>query len=381
MTLKAGRTLQGEATPPTPPLAAGGAGSLGILSGLAGAIGAGVKQERLAPPPGANTKVTLASLTGSGVVKNIYLASNCGGLTADGRLQVTVDGETTPCIDVELGTLFGVFYQASRPAFGGYDPTAPIGTGITATTQHWGSYLSGNTSPDILHGGWLRLPMPFTNGIKVEIFRLAGIDTGNGVDQPSPTRQLYSSVQYSRETPPAVRLRAAANTYKTSPDGLGLKLPRAADVDVFTLTPGKPGWLVFHAFCGLPWVLPSSGPAITPGNAESWIERNARFYVDGEASPSWEWSGTEEFCNVGWGFDHADRSSSPVSGITLANRHDGLVTDFASGTHGHVNAVVDLLASCGGIRFTTSLRMQLGADTNDAVDALMTTASLYYLTV
>lgn len=115
------------------------AGALSPLSYL-GNSPLGTYASTVLGAPTSGNELTLFHLaSGSGIVTNFHMPAACGALNLGGRLRVYTDGNATPDVDVDLGTLFCLNYDATSGdvaddvrhtsgsgAFGGLGPNQSV---------------------------------------------------------------------------------------------------------------------------------------------------------------------------------------------------------------------------------------------------------------
>jgi len=279
---------------------------------------------RLARTEGVNTAASgttvLADLDGSGVVTSVWVAAGTSSAGKDLILAVYVDGEEDPAISVDLGTLFGSHY---------------------ATSGDWHcDHVQGSANNTAL-GGTFTFPMPYGDGIRVEI------------QNPTAGAILtFGQVVYSDEQPPGYRLRSAGST-RLAPDAVA----QAATFEFMDIEGA--GWLVYNSIAG------------DGATASTWLERDVEVHIDGEVTPSFAATGLEDWFGGSWYWYGRQFVSSPYAFVA--------VNDTAS-TYRTCTAV-DLLKWYQGIRFNESVRMVLGTEGNVTTDHTMAWCTLYYLDV
>ncbi|MBM7494479.1 hypothetical protein JOD64_005701 [Micromonospora luteifusca] len=185
----------------------------------------------------------------------------------DSRLRITFDGETT--VDAPLGEFFGtgLGLHPVRSLMFGVDPE-------TATLSAW----------------W---PMPYRSRFSIEL------RNGSGV----PITTSTASVTTARSTRWASALRSTGTA--------GYFRATATSADT---TPGADHPFIDVAgrgkFVGVTHTMEGHIPA---GNQRNYLEGDERVYVDGAQSPSIHGTGTEDFYESGWYFNHGT-FSAPTNG-------------------------------------------------------------------
>lgn len=253
--------------------------------------------------PAIGAAITLATLTGPGVVTNIQWTHSLKDMAKFGRLQVFVDGEEVPSLDAEIGTLMCM------------QEDAWIASGALVSTRHMLSSLSGSTWPGT-STGVLSFPIPYTNGCVVKFFN-PSVTPGSSV--------MFSTVHYQPGAAPGWtdrwRLRSAGTPFRLAVGG-GPE-DHIALIDI----PNAAGVVVWVAF------------AVDGVSNYSYLERPVDFYFDDEVSPSYQ-GNAEDWWGSGYYFGSMSRYSSPIAMVSAANNAS---YTFYGG--------VDLLEMQGGLRF------------------------------
>lgn len=130
----------------------------------------------------------------SGIVRDLSWVASAGGVPPDLTLEVTVDGEATPCISIPLLTTVGMEHPASAVA------------GVIASTPAF-EFGAGPVNPC----GHFRLPMPYGNGIEIAVIAPAG----------AVQHSIWANVIYQDTLPGCwnsnLRLRAARTNVSVDP--------------------------------------------------------------------------------------------------------------------------------------------------------------------
>lgn len=261
--------------------------------------------------------------SGAGCILGLWntIGALSGGYPGfDTIIKVYTDGSLTPDISQDLGVFFGY-------ANGGDFSSGALATAnFAATCDGW-----GKTS------GLCLLPIPFTNGIKVTLTNPGSVTVG----------KLFTQISYALTAdnpgwaPPPYRLHTDGVTVLSATAG------PAASVSSFTLhsISGGPGIIVAHSMTAK-----SVGGTAGP----TYLERNVALTIDGEGSPSFESSGTEDWWNNPWYFNWSKVSSPGAMSWGLA-------------TGSLFSGLVDFAAQHGGIAFASTAVMtwEKNADTTN----------------
>jgi hypothetical protein len=262
--------------------------------------------------PSAGNSVTLHTITGAGVVRNYMLTHALKDVAKKSRIQFFVDGETTPSLDVEWGTLFGLQEDAWATQ------------GKMLANDHAQVSLSGDP-----YGGTstatLLLPIPFANGLVVKLFNPSA----------SGSNYMFSTLTYEEGEVSGLtdkyRLRSQGAAYATLAGTAGVSLP------LFDV-PGIAGSLVYFA------------TAVDGVSDYSFLERPWNVYVDGETTPSYR-GNAEDWWGSGFYFGgNIQNYGTPTALVTATNNAN---KTFYGG--------IDLLTLTGGIPFSSGLKMAFGA--------------------
>lgn len=186
------------------------------------------------------------------------------------RLRITFDGQTT--VDAPLGEFFGTglgLYRVRALMFG-VDPT-------TSTLSAW----------------W---PMPYRSSYKVQLYNGSDVPIGPSVASVTTARSTawLAELAGGPGEPGAGYFRATANGADT--------VPTVDHLFLNTVGRGK--------FVGVAHTMEGHTPS---GNVRAHLEGDERVYVDGSASPSLYGTGTEDFYEGGWYFNHGT-FNAPMNG-------------------------------------------------------------------
>jgi hypothetical protein len=350
-------------------------------------------QQSFVSIPNAIGETVVHSATGQGVVRTLWLAVK--PYRPDMRLRIYVDGEATPSVDIDLGTLFLIhnfannFQVSTRYLHAESDPTAGFNNQF---------------------GGFLRYPIPYSNGISVRLYQPSAVANGLAWCQAVADKSVTAPY----------RLKSQGVPYFSK-----ATVEAASAYSFFDISPGS-GWLVYHAMAekaGLRTItatrangsnqltavssfanlavgqtvtgngIPAGTTilALNPGassltlsaNASSaavgdtytitgwsFLERDLTIAVDGEATPAVRSSGTEDLFLGSFYYQQRGAYSTPVSAITGAT-----ATSYLA------NQAVDLLELCGGVKFDSRLKLDLLTEAAVVVPHEMSWASLYYVSV
>jgi hypothetical protein len=256
---------------------------------------------------GANSTTTLATLTGSGTVTNIWMTMS--SQDKDIRLQVFVDGETYPSINIDVASLFLSSFIGSAT------------NGINWNTQN----IHGEGGAITSQGGFMKYPIPYNNGCVIKAVTVASVG-------------FYCMVDYIPNLNLPYKLKSINRSYTIDP----ITFATADSSDLFTTPSGSAGWLVYFGYEAAP----------TGGTGDTYLERNFNLYMDGEATASHQSSGTEDFFfgsfywqykSGGYGID----MNNSVSAVSYRNPSNATAV------------AVDLLELCNGIYFDSQCRLNL----------------------
>lgn len=263
---------------------------------------------------------TLLEVGGSGVIRSIWMVIAFNANVYDSVLRVYVDGEATPAVDVDMSSLLLVRY----------------GLNADIAVRHLQVADNGSGNPSFI----FNLPIPFSNGCRVEFQASAA---GLAV--------LYWQIAYDDGTPGPYRLRSRG-AKNTAP----ITIAAAATSELLNLPAGSDGWLAHVGY-------------VVDGVDGSWIERDWEVQIDGEVTPSWASTGTEDWFGGSFGFQGRENYGN---GITLVANND-VGAPFQSAV------AVDLVAWHGGIRFRDGCRVVLGTEVNVTGGQTFGYVILYYL--
>jgi len=292
---------------------------------------------------GPKTEPVLFAKTGPGVVKGVWMAVTGGNNPVlDGRLRVYYDGLSTPSVDVDLGTLFAIHWGGGST--NGSLSTPHTAVGINQQLMET-SFLLG-------------YPMPYgPGGIKICYYNPG----------TSQNAFLFSQVYWAAtatDTANGQRLRSVGVRVL---DQLATRQP--GDVVTAANIAGGSGTVVHLSYVG-----GVDAASITPGssNNDSWMERNISATVDGEPSPTFVATGTEDFFDSGWYFNGwKDYATS---------RHSYVATDKPSYQPHCVGMATDLWSKFGGIPFAKSIVLRIETEAACTTGDRYAYAVLYYQT-
>ena len=284
----------------------------------------------------------------SGVVRNVQIILQMSGVRTNAehvRLNIAYDGATSPAVSVPVTSLIG--YETAESLIAGAF-TTPF---FSVTTP------ALNNDQDLAFV--LRYPIPYTNGITMSLDTdgapglLATVWTNTFYQDALPSvwnRNLRFLVSRSDENLPAEQPKAGTITVNPS-DGhvvgntatnfqtnwVGKYLDANSDLHILsvqdshnlTVNPSD----VLGPIAGVGFSLAEPHTFLDRTNEAGWIaavyagftpsdpldrgfeylEGNVRFFVDGETSPSLQWSGTEDF--FGNAFYFESKSQDDTGGI------------------------------------------------------------------
>ncbi len=270
---------------------------------------------------------TIATLTGEGIIRAIQMTVSYGDLFKHGRMQVFVDGETIPSIDVDFGTLWGTAYDGmTNPVVQGTDHivTSPVG-GPYAGFKAW--------------SGALKFPIPYKNGAIVKVYTPIGMTT-TGANGSNNNAQIFSQVAYQ---PGVVRGRLAHLRLKSRGITHQNAVAYGAQEQINWIDlPGVAGWVVALA------------QATKGFTSNGYLERQQWFAIDGETvTPSSQGAINSSYASSGgedWPY-----SGYYFAGQTKINQPDTFVSCCNNANYSN-NWFIDFLKRHGGIKFNTGLR-------------------------
>lgn len=279
------------------------------------------KQEQVFVDPA--EVLVLLDVDGAGTVDHIWSAVAFNSTPQDVTLRVYVDGEVSPAIDVDLGALLAIEH--------------PVPVGFTMWCEH--AFVEGQDSGST--GFVLRLPMSYSNGIRVEM-----------VNTTPALVVLYTMVSYTEDVASQYRLRSA------SVKGLSPVVVPAANEYTYLDVEGQ-GFLAWHGLT----------VSCTTG---IFIERNHGCFIDGEVSPSFLSSGTEDW--QGGTFTHQGRQYVGMP-YKLLGRNETVASPNL------LSVATDLIALYGGVYFSESLEFRMLTEAAVNQPSTISHATLYYLAV
>ena len=225
------------------------------------------------PPHG---RYTAAELRGAGRIAHMWftIATAEPDYLRTTRLKIYWDGEQAAAVDVP----FGDFHA--------------LGHGVVRQLSN--SFIDVEARPELNHNLPVKnvagfnsyFPMPYAAGARVVI------ENGSG----QPLRALYFQIDYQKWPEPPSPLRFHA-LYRESPpepypgDDAGrvtAKNPDGRDNHLILATKGK------GQFLGVVLSVDAAG--------RGWWEGDESIWIDGEAAPSMQGTGTEDYFGGAWGF-------------------------------------------------------------------------------
>lgn len=249
----------------------------------------------------------------SGIITGVQFSLDGGNATWDARLRVYVDQESIPSIDVDIGTLFVCHNDAH------------VGGPYTYGTDHIQGSLNGSSSSIPTGASFqMQFPMPYSNGIRIEIYTPAGVDVGG-------QNKMFSLVYRQDGVTSPMRLRSKGLSRLDA--AAGPVIPANSDINVFDMQNacGSLVWWSMACFGGSNW---------------TFLERPYKLYFDGESTPSWITTGGEEYGASGWYFGLMSKFFQPA--IIMTAGQNGSYSQCAGW---------DLLKMHGGLHFENRLRL------------------------
>ena len=244
---------------------------------------------------------TLCEFTGIGVIQNIWLTFAEEHVSRAAQLRVYVDGELTPSLDIDMGTLGTAMFLS--------------GSWKAGWCKHAWSARSSATSPT---GVVFRYPIPYSDGVRITIYNPVNY-TSVMSGQIFNTPDLYMPI----------RLKANCVPY-SNPVSLGTPYQHINLTDT-------EGWLLMHAL------------ALNGTNNNLPLESNMSIWIDGESTASIESTGFEDFFDDSWYF--GGRS------LSIPWRMMGMIDNAA---YNYMMAI-DFMEMFGGLYFNNAVRTQTEA--------------------
>jgi hypothetical protein len=252
-----------------------------------------VRTEMVSVPAGKT--LTLANISGSGVVTTLWVASS-GDYGKDAVINIYVDGEATPSITFDLNTVGGFYVQQGR-----------FSTLHSEVEVYW----SSNFISFVFH-----YPIPYSSSIKIDL-----------VAPSNKELTIWAQVFYTADITYNWRLKSASKTWLNK-----VTVPAGGSYTFMDIQ-GK-GHLLYT---GINWTSTSPTP----------IESDILFYRNGETTPSIASTGMEDWFLFSFG-SIASISSTPYS---FASTADATISAYAF--------VLDLLGWCGGLKFDTACKLAI----------------------
>lgn len=292
------------------------------------------------PTPGNST--TLLNTASSGTITHFWMTFADDAVKGL-RLQFFYDGETTAKFDVQVGT----FWQN----YGTSDLTRQC------WTDNWSSrYIFGGR-----HTYTERFPAPFAS-VVVKLYNPAG----SGI-----TGTYFSLLEWTPDATANFRLCSNQKDWEHSATKFSRlwSPPLASKLDFLNLPEGSAGWIGWIGIRG-----EGFGGTV---NDNSWQECNIYIAIDGEASPSYKSTGTEDFFRRSYYAD-ADipgAGDPPLSfpwGCFVYRSADKMTSQYC----------LDMLNTRGGHRFNDGVHFWWDNDgVIDGNDCHVTFTCLYWLEV
>lgn len=267
------------------------------------------------PPTSGQTLVLDTRPPGtSGVITMVQMSADAGQLSFDARLQILVDGETLPSVDVDLGTLFCSHLDATAVP-GRVLSTDHICVGMVGTST---PAFGGHTS-QVSYA--MYFPVPYSNGCIVRVYN-PGVASGG-------YNLWFSQVTHRDDPAPGpLRLRSLSRPLAQK------QTCAAANSMPFFDMPNAAGWLVWASI------------AVRDATDYSYLERPWTFYIDGESTSSFGSDGAEDFFGgTGWYFAATSAINTPHAILTTCSNANFTTV-----------AGLDLLKLHGGIKFSSRLK-------------------------
>ena len=284
--------------------------------------------------PTNNSETTFFQLTsGAGEVLDVHINLGLGGPNTAARFRVYTDGNATPDVDVDFGSLFATAYPGTPGNVGGL---AGSTQNMSIQTQN----AAPGSPPSILANpmvGNIRFPIPFSNGIKLTLFVPATPALWSG-----PV--FWTQVVYRTGVTEPFRLKSI------STQGTAVPINGAATppINLFDIMdgPGNVVWIGISAQgTGGPYGVAGQNP-----NYPTFIERPVLIAIDGGAASGWS-DGFEDFFQSGWG---GEGRQNPGFSEPCAIFGGGW-----SDADPNFNGGLDVFQMCDGVPFNSQFLCQL----------------------
>ncbi|UBF23338.1 DUF2961 [Halorubrum tailed virus 29] len=280
--------------------------------------------------------VTAASITGSGVVKNVWTAL---GNTSDAvtmlesYLEVVVDGQYSVFLSNNLN---GFAFQANH-----LNPDFEWANAKQNGMLHFPSTGNINLSYS------MRYPIPFESSIEVKVHN------GGSAAMDYFVRLGYE--EWPTDEVPNYRLKSSSQIFNRNGfDTISASSP----YDFINLPSGTEGFLA-----GWNWAWKDADTS-----DRLRVENDINIYYDGESSPSWAGTGSEDFFDMAWVYQFGKNYwvSQPV--IVGYNNYN---------TENYAQVIgTDFIQQYGGIPFSDGIRVEM--ETSSMSTDALTLYNLYY---
>jgi hypothetical protein len=243
--------------------------------------------------------ITIASLTGSGMVLGLWATTAATDqLGRDTVVKVYVDGETDPSIQFDFGVL------------GAHWVTTPRRT----STAHTSSEESVTTGGTIV----LKFPIPYSTSCQIDLVNPSATIDGTA----------WGQVLYTEDITSDLRLKSSNTTYADA-----ITVASTGNQDFLNLASGNAGWIVWHSL------------TCAEATSNLFMESDINLKINGESSASISATGTEDWFLSG-NYYIGGPANTPFAYCSLIDT-----------TNHRMNAGIDLLEYCGGIRYSDGVVM------------------------
>lgn len=297
-------------------LPSGGGGGTDLI----GAASYHVKMERV---EGYNipvsTTYTVCNLTTqSGTMLALFIACSGVGVSRDSVVKIYVDGEGSPSIQFDLGTM-GLHFPTGDSA---------------QSTRHVAVEQDTAASQSMLV---FKFPVPFATSLQIDIQNVSA----------SVQARVFTQVFYTNDVTDGRRLKSAGLTF------LNKATVAAANTYEFLDYSAGGGVLVWHSLAG------------QGASNLTYLERDVEIEVDGVTTI--QATSTEDWFSGAWYYSGGPRS------------FPWAMMPFAGGASYRSMQALDLLEFFGGIRFESSLVVTWGTEAAVTTSADMSYVLLYYV--
>lgn len=308
------------AAPVVPGQATGGGGTLDkllpIIDASKGYVTKCEKIENVATSA-SQTIIDTTAAGKPGVVSCIYLVTDTASFFRDGRMQVYVDGESTPSIDVEMHN------------FGTYN--------MQANNSYWTSRFQAQSADETAAGNNIpsatcivfKYPIFYKTGVRIVMVPASGV-----------TSRLFSNVIYHEGYTLPWKLKCSTRGYANRLTAQGKTQFENRQIKMLDRPSGQAG-----VIAGMTLTFPVFGASVLENNI---VLYGANQLLDGTADPLFNTSGGEDFFGDFYFFANEQRGNTQWKFIATQEGRD------LTGPSNFTQCVIaqDFLDHHGGIAYT-----------------------------